>query len=139
MTPTALAATHRAAFVTERPWTSIEFADLLHQRGVILTGRTDSFVLGRVTLDEAEVLTVATQPAMRRQGFARKALADFLSTATAAGASSAFLEVASDNLDAIRLYRSAGFAQVGLRRAYYTRKDAPAANALVLRRTLTLS
>ena len=137
MTPSDLAATHCLAFIAERPWTAKEFADLLAQRGTILTGTSDSFVLGRVTLDEAEVLTVATAPDARRQGLARAALAAFCSKARAARATSAFLEVAADNAPALALYHAEGFAQVGQRRAYYVRTDAAPADALVLRRPLT--
>lgn len=137
MTPTALAATHRCTFTQERPWTAVEFADLLGQRGTILTGTTDSFVLGRVTLDEAEVLTVATAPAARRQGLARAALLRFCDLSRDAGATSAFLEVAADNAPALALYRSEGFAQVGQRRNYYARAGAAPVDALVLRRRLT--
>lgn len=137
MTPTDLATTHDLAFIAERPWTAKEFADLLAQRGTILTGTSDSFVLGRVTLDEAEVLTVATAPDARRQGLARAALAEFCSKAQAAGATSAFLEVAADNTPALALYRLEGFAQVGQRPGYYVRTDAAPADALVLRRLLT--
>ncbi|MFZ3580894.1 GNAT family N-acetyltransferase [Loktanella sp. DJP18] len=137
MTPTALAATHRAAFTTERPWSAVEFADLLAQRGVILCGITSAFVLGRVTFDEAEILTIATHPDRRRKGLARAALAAFCDRAVRAGAATAFLEVAADNDAARALYASENFTQVGLRRAYYHRVDGPPADAVVLRRDLT--
>lgn len=137
MTPTALAATHRAAFTTERPWSAMEFADLLAQRGVILCGDDNSFVLGRVTFDEAEILTLATHPDMRRKGLARAALMDFCDRAALAGAVTAFLEVAADNDAARALYASQRFAQVGLRRAYYHRSAGPPADAVVLRRDLS--
>ncbi len=136
MTPTDLAATHRLAFTAERPWSAVEFADLLAQRGVILCGSTESFVLGRITFDEAEVLTLATSPAVRRRGMARAALTEFCERAKRADAVSAFLEVAADNTPAIALYDQMGFAQVGRRRAYYARNGQPAVDALVLRRDL---
>ena len=137
MTPTDLAATHRAAFATERPWSAAEFADLLAQRGTILCGCVDSFVLGRVAFDEAEVLTLATHPAMRRRGLARAALADFCDSAVRAGAVTAFLEVAADNTPARALYDGLGFVQAGVRRAYYRRAGATPVDAIVLRRDLT--
>ena len=136
MTPTDLAATHRAAFTTERPWSAVEFADLLAQRGTILCGTADSFVLGRVTFDEAEVLTIATHPAMRRRGLAHAALTAFCDRAAQAGAVAAFLEVASDNAAARALYARHGFAQAGLRPGYYRRSDTTPVDAIVMRRSL---
>ena len=137
MTPTDLSATHRAAFAGERPWSAVEFADLLAQRGVILCGDARSFVLGRVTFDEAEVLTLATHPDARRRGLARAALMQFCDAAARAGAVSMFLEVAADNHAARALYAGLHFTQAGQRAAYYHRSNGQAIDALVLRRNLT--
>lgn len=136
MTPAELAATHQLAFADERPWSSAEFADLLGQRGMILCGTPASYILGRVTVDEAEILTVATAPDQRRKGLARAATTAFCDEAAAAGAQTVFLEVASDNIAATKLYHSLNFAQVGQRRAYYHRRDGSRADALILRRVI---
>jgi ribosomal-protein-alanine N-acetyltransferase len=142
MTTEMLAATHSAAFTTDRPWSAAEFAGLLAHPATILTGDVRAFVIGRVILDEAEILTLATDPAHRRQGLARAALDAFLRSATARGASRAFIEVAADNLPARALYASAGFSEIARRAAYYpvtprsgrtTRAD-----ALILARTLPI-
>jgi len=69
VTPAALAATHAAAFLQERPWTESEFASLLTGRGAILTGDATAFAVGRVVLDEVEILTVATHPTIAEQGW----------------------------------------------------------------------
>jgi ribosomal-protein-alanine N-acetyltransferase len=132
VTPEALAATYAAAFQAERAWTEAEFANLLGQPGVILCGEVRSFALGRVTLDEAEVLTLATVPAARRQGLARAALEAMAVSAAEAGAARMFLEVAEDNLPAIGLYRSCGFLQVGRRPGYYVRLSGQKVAALVM-------
>ena len=136
MTPQALAATHAAAFTTERPWTAAEFANLLNQPTTLLTGTADSFVLGRVILDEAEILTLATAPAARRQGRARTALTAFLTAARARGATRTLLDVAEDNTPARALYASAGFAQIARRAAYYTAPDGTRTAAIVMARDL---
>jgi ribosomal-protein-alanine N-acetyltransferase len=47
-----------------------------------------------------------------------------------------FLEVAADNAPAQSLYRSAGFAECGLRREYYPRPGAQAVDALLMRKAL---
>lgn len=135
--PAALAATHAAAFAGgERAWSAQEFGDLLAQCGVILCGDARAFVLGRVLLDEAEILTVATDPAFRRQGLARQALAAFQARAAAAGAARVFLEVAETNHAARALYTATGYAETGRRRGYYRQADGTRADALLLARSL---
>ena len=136
-TAVALAATHAAAFAgRERAWSVAEFADLLGQPGALLTGTAQSFVLGRVILDEAEVLTLATAPDSQRRGLARQALAAFEAAARAAGARHLFLEVAEPNHPARALYAAAGFAEAGRRKRYYTLPDGARVDALVLRKPL---
>lgn len=130
--PEVMAATHAAAFTATRAWSAAEFAALLAQPGTILTGDARSFVLGRVVLDEAEVLTVATLPEARRQGLARSRLAAFARAARAAGALTLFLEVAADNTAARALYAAFGLVEAGRRRGYY-RTDAGPVDAIVMR------
>ncbi|MFN2307415.1 MAG: GNAT family N-acetyltransferase [Paracoccaceae bacterium] len=122
VTPAALAATHAAAFLHERPWRESEFASLLAGRGTILTGDAAAFVVGRVVLDEVEILTVATHPDHRRAGLARRRVAALLDKARNMGATTAFLEVAADNGAARALYRDLGFDETGRRRSYYARE-----------------
>ncbi|MBP1805323.1 GNAT family N-acetyltransferase [Rubellimicrobium aerolatum] len=136
MRPEDLARLHAAANDRDRPWAAAEFASLLAQPGTLLLGDDRAMILGRVVLDEAEVLTVATDPAHRRRGLASALLARLESEAAARGATIAFLEVAEDNLPARALYEGRGYAPVGRRPDYYPRKDAQAVAALVLSRPL---
>lgn len=131
-----LAAVHAAAYRLDRPWTAAEFRGLTDSPHVLALGDARAFILVRIIADEAEVLTIATHPDHRRKGLARDLLARFHAEARARGAMSAFLDVAADNAPAIALYLGAGYAQTGQRRAYYPRQDAPAADALLLRRAL---
>lgn len=135
MTPDILARLHGVAFAQTRGWSAAEFAALLADPAVVLTGDARGFVLGRVTLDEAEILAVATDPALRRRGLARAALAAFEAAAVGRGATVALLEVAQDNEAACALYVGAGYAQVGRRPAYYVTGDGTA-DALILRKAL---
>jgi ribosomal-protein-alanine N-acetyltransferase len=48
-----------------------------------------------------------------------------------------YLEVASDNAAALRLYTKSGFTQTGLRKGYYARTGHPPADAVTMARTLT--
>lgn len=131
-----LAATHARAFGIDRPWSQAEFTALLDSPGNVFTGNATAFVLGRVILDEAEVLTLATDPAAQRKGLARAALRQFEAEARQRGAVTIFLEVAQDNLAAQRLYAAAGYGKVGLRPGYYARSTGRAVAALILRKAL---
>jgi ribosomal-protein-alanine N-acetyltransferase len=126
----ALAAVHALAF--DAPWPPEAFTGLLESPGVFalaaVTNAPVALILMRAVADEAEVLTLAVAPAHRRRGAAKALLTAGLDLAAAAGAQTAFLEVA--------LYHGAGFAQVGRRPGYYARADGSAIDALVLRRAL---
>lgn len=136
MSPEDLARLHAAAFDLDRPWTAAEFAGLLAAPGALLLGNARAMLLARVALDEAELLTLATDPAHRRRGLAAGLLAAFHDAASARGATRAFLEVAEDNLPARALYDRAGYAPAGRRPRYYARPGARPAAALVLARPL---
>ncbi len=89
-------------------------------------------VLARVAADEAEVLTLAVDPAVQRQGLGRALLDQATATARQRGAGVLFLEVGSGNGAGCALYAGAGFVTVGCRRGYYP----GGGDALVMRRPL---
>ena len=132
MTPDVLADLHARCFTTPRPWSTAEFADFLGSRPCFLLTEPAGFLLGRVIADEAELLTVAVDPAARRQGMGARLLAGFAATARARGATTGFLEVAAGNLPAQALYRQAGWVEAGRRKRYYHAPDGTAEDALVL-------
>lgn len=134
--PTALAALHAASLRHPRPWTAAEFAALLSARGTLLVAQPGGLALGRAVAGEAELLTLAVLPALRRQGLGRRLLAGFEAAARAAGAAEAFLEVAEDNAPARALYAAAGWAPAGRRPGYYGPGAAAAGDALILRKGL---
>ena len=137
MTPDALARTHAAAFDTLRPWTSIEFASLLESPHVFCVGDERCFALGRVVLDEVELLTLATAPIYRRQGLARARLQEFCTIAVQRGAAQAFLEVDATNHAAKALYLKVGFHATGHRKAYYATQDGRHVDATLMHLKLT--
>jgi ribosomal-protein-alanine N-acetyltransferase len=129
----ALARLHADAFAGQsRAWQAAEFAALLDSPHVFAMGEPRAFALGRVIADEAELLTLATDPASRRQGRARACLAAFEHEARRRGAERAFLEVAASNGAAVALYLSEGYAQSARRKAYYRLEDGRRDDALVL-------
>ncbi|HEY0276291.1 MAG TPA: GNAT family N-acetyltransferase [Paenirhodobacter sp.] len=133
MTPEDLATLHARCFTTPRPWSASEFTDLLASRFAFLHCVEGGFVLGRVIAGEAELLTIAVDPAVRRRGIARALMAGFVQAATLRGADSAFLEVAVDNMAARALYAATGWQAAGRRRGYYQTPDGNHVDALVLR------
>lgn len=136
MTPESLAALHRACFTTPRPWDASEFADLLGSPHIFLTGTAEGFALGRAIAGEAELLTIAVAPAMRRHGIGRRLMADFAKEASNHGTTRVFLEVAADNTAALALYRASGFHEIGQRPGYYHPPTGPAIDALVMQKDL---
>ncbi|SDH59084.1 GNAT family N-acetyltransferase [Roseospirillum parvum] len=133
------AALHAAAFVPrqERPWTPGELGDLIVLPGsfghlaVDATGQPLGFILCRVAGDQAELLTLAVDPAHQGRGLGRRLVAAGLAEAARLGAGEMVLEVAEDNQPALYLYHALGFAPLGRRRRYYQR-PAGAVDALVL-------
>lgn len=136
MTPQDMARLHARAFDQSRPWSADEFAALTAMPGVFAVGDATAFALVRVIVDEAELLTIATAPECRRQGKARLLMTAWQKEAANRGATRAFLEVAGDNAAALSLYAACGFRDSGLRKAYYPRKNGPAADALIMSRNL---
>ena len=131
----ALAQLHAAAF--DHAWSADEIAQLLDgPGGFALLVENESplaFILCRAVAGEAEILTLAVDPALRRRGLARALVEAAAGAGEMAGADVMFLEVAHDNLPALGLYEAAGFARAGLRRGYYDRGAAGSADAVVMR------
>ena len=137
MTPEEVAALHARAFDGQgRAWSADEFRNLLANPHVFMSGDTRAFALGRVIADEAELLMLATDPALRRHGLGRDKLCAYEAEARERGATSSFLEVAADNTAALSLYSAQGYLQTGCRKGYYVRNRERGADALVMRKLL---
>jgi len=79
--------------------------------------------------EEVEILDLAVDPALRRQGYAAFLLRNFLKDASRSPAKKVFLEVRESNAAAIALYQKFGFQISGRRPNYYRN---PEENALLL-------
>ena len=130
-----LADLHAQAF--ESPWDEKAFDDLLDQSGVVALEARDGFILMRVVVDEAEILTLAVRPAARQAGLGLRLVEQACVDAVTQGATRLFLEVADDNVAARALYARAGFTEAGRRAGYYGRRDGSRIDALVLTKTLS--
>jgi ribosomal-protein-alanine N-acetyltransferase len=107
-------------------WTSAQCMGMLSLPGVWLViasldGEDVGFALARSTLDEAELLLLATRPAARRRGIGGALLRAVIAEARGRSVTRVHLEVRSGN-DAVELYAREGFAKVGERPNYYRGK-----------------
>lgn len=132
----ALARLHAASFSVPRPWSATEIDSILDSPGVVLCSESHGFLIGRIIAGEAEVLTLAVDPALRRRGIGAGLLGRFLGLAEQQGAERVFLEVAADNAPAIALYHAAGFRIGGRRKGYYHAAGRPAVDALTMARDI---
>jgi ribosomal-protein-alanine N-acetyltransferase len=114
-------------FHSDDPWSSAEFLDALAAGHHYLSAREGDVLVGYAGLaragSDAEIHTLAVDPAHQRRGIGRALLRAVLDHAVGA---TVFLEVRTDNESAIRLYRSEGFVVVGIRRGYYRPSGADA-------------
>ncbi|MEO0371842.1 MAG: GNAT family N-acetyltransferase [Pseudomonadota bacterium] len=135
--PVTLAARHARAFTsTMRPWRAEEFEGLLASPHTHLIDSGHAFALTRVIADEAELLTLATDPAHRRKGLARAVLQELETHAKAKGTTTLFLEVSAENTSAIALYTSAGYKETARRPNYYQTPDGHRLDALIMSKAL---
>lgn len=82
----------------------------------LLVGYAGISRLGRKPPFEYEVHTIGVDPIYQGHGIGRRLLDELL---TFARDGVVYLEVRTDNEPAIALYRSVGFAQIGVRKRYY--------------------
>ncbi len=90
------------------------------------------FAIITICLDEAELVSIATNAALRGQGIGRKLLDRAVEHCRAEALNRLMLEVAADNDPALALYRNAGFETDGTRPRYYRRKNAPDMDAVLM-------
>jgi [ribosomal protein S18]-alanine N-acetyltransferase len=112
-------------FPGDDPWPTVAFVrELAAEHNHYVAAREDDTLigyggisrLGRTPPFEYEIHTIGVDPEHQGRGIGRGMLDALL---TIAADSVVHLEVRTDNEPAIALYRSVGFAQVGLRKRYY--------------------
>jgi ribosomal-protein-alanine N-acetyltransferase len=133
----AISRLHGASF--RRGWSEDECERLLVERNVLTHRATMAdelvgFVMSRMFVPEAEILSIAVAAAQRRHGLAHRLLDAHLQRLAELGVRTVFLEVDESNEAARRLYGRFGFADVGRRPGYYPQSGTAGSGALVLRR-----
>ena len=99
-------------------------------------GAAIGFIMLRQVADEAEVLTIATDPKKRRKGVGALLLAHAVDLVRLRGAKKMFLEVASNNKAALRLYEAHGFAEIDRRKGYYRQARSNPEDAIIMSKSL---
>ncbi|MGB7293667.1 MAG: ribosomal protein S18-alanine N-acetyltransferase [Thermodesulfobacteriota bacterium] len=85
-----------------------------------MNGTVVGYIIAWKIYDEVHILNLAVHPEHRRKGIGRGLLSDCLRYFSSKGIKSAILEVRVRNKNAIKLYQTAGFRSIGLRRKYYS-------------------
>lgn len=136
------ASLHAQSFA--KGWTEAEFELLTIDRAVRSdcafgspAGPVYGFVMSKMALDEAEILTIAVTSGMRNNDVGRSLLRYHIDNLNKIGIRSLFLEVADDNHAAIRIYERTGFAHIGRRKDYYLRGDGSRTTALTMKLQMT--
>ncbi|MEL6860729.1 MAG: N-acetyltransferase [Pseudomonadota bacterium] len=132
-----LAALHHAAFPPGQAWGEDAFADLLKLAAVrcFALRQADqllSILLVQHMAEQAEILTIATDPAARRKGYAKILMDLAAKDLQPKGAQTWLLDVAADNAGAIAFYEKLGFARDGQRPRYYKRLEGQRVDAILM-------
>jgi Fur family ferric uptake transcriptional regulator len=111
---------------------SLAFAAGPRAAGPARAPETWGLILGRVVVDEAEILTLGVAEDRRRLGIAERLIVRLCRVAGRLGALRLHLEVAESNGAARALYARIGFQELGRRRGYYERAGGPPEDAINL-------
>lgn len=131
-----LAALHRQCFV--RGWSAKEFDSFFDHNDMVVFIACDGelpvgFSFSWVVAGQCEILAIGVLEQARAKGIARLMLDETLRQAYSKDALTAFLEVGTDNVAALALYRRAGFETIGVRKGYYSLPDGSVQDAFSMR------
>ena len=121
------------------PWTEGIFHDCLrfgYSSWVIeIDRRLVGYAVMSLAVQECHILNLCVDPEFQGKGIGRRLLDQLFTIARARKADTAFLEVRPTNTQALSLYFSEGFNEIGTRKSYYPalfgRED-----AIILAKTL---
>ena len=123
------------------PWTRGNFVDSLAAGyEAEIAADDDGMALGYSvamrSLGETHLLNLTVHPTAQRRGLGRRLLEAVVALAQERGDRMLWLEVRESNRVARRLYRQAGFAEVGVRPGYYPAAGDAREDAVVMQRIL---
>ncbi len=110
-----------AAVSFPEKWSEKDFLYFLTHEHRVAVGIDDgsqlaAYFVGLLVQGDLDIISLATAPAVRRQGISRRLLDEVLADRRI---ERAFLEVRVSNSAAQGLYRAAGFKEMGIRKKYY--------------------
>ena len=107
----------------EFPWSEEIFRDCLRFGYSSWVIEIDQQLIGygvmSLAVQECHILNVCVDPDYQGQGIGRRLLEQLLTIARSRKADTAFLEVRLTNVQALSLYLSEGFNEIGTRSSYY--------------------
>lgn len=107
----------------EFPWSEEIFRDCLRFGYSSWVIEIDQQLIGygvmSLAVQECHILNVCVDPDYQGQGIGRRLLEQLLTIARSRKADTAFLEVRPTNVQALSLYLSEGFNEIGTRSSYY--------------------
>lgn len=110
------------AITNPHPWGAAQWQDSLDHHlciGLDSDGHISGYVIAMLLPDEVEILLIAVDPALQKQGLGRHLLAALFAEMARFGRNRLLLEVRESNLRAQHFYTAAGMVQMGKRKAYY--------------------
>ena len=130
----ALSRLHNASF--EHGWSKGDFVTWLSRAegfAALAWDEREPFAFGLALAagDDAELLAIGIAPSERGRGWGKSIFHALNAEAGKRGLARWVLEVAHNNSTAIGLYKSLGFVEIGMRKAYY-RQGKHRADALML-------
>ncbi len=133
---------HAGCFATA--WAEGEFARMLAMPGAfallarqcsamgVMNPEPMGFALARAVGGEGEIITLGVLAVDRGRGVGGRLVAAIAAEAAERGARTLFLEVAENNISAMKLYQSSGFISVGRREGYYRDRDGGKVDAVIM-------
>ena len=107
----------------EFPWTKGIFADCIRVGYECIVATENEEIIAHAVLsiaaDESHILNLSVDKKHQGQGVGKQVLQYLINLARLKSAHTIFLEARPSNTAAIHLYESAGFNEIGCRKAYY--------------------
>ncbi|GEN49648.1 ribosomal protein S18-alanine N-acetyltransferase [Alkalibacterium pelagium] len=116
------------AFAYGSPWTEEQYEQTVARSDLTffiaeIEDRPVGYVGGKIILDEAEVYSIAVEPASQNQKVASQLIEAYKTHCRANGVKILFLEVRESNLTARTFYAAHQFKEISMRKGYYNEPE----------------